>query len=289
MTIFLVSTLVSARLACHGISDSAPRGAYHAPADLSSLSQIFGSHRCLSLTFLILAHLSWMSCGLSAEDAKSAPAPQIAGPTPSSPGVLAPGEVAANELEETNTGLVVHAGQPFTGASVAFYANGRKKYRTEYIRGQRHGASVAWHDNGRQSIVAQFIDGQRQGEEIRRDRSGTIRMKTAFVDNVPDGEQWYFYDSSQPQKVYTWRQGGIDGPFREWYPNGALHVDGSYLGQEACGEWFHFTDDGRFVLYRTFTRDFTADPPSFVEDAERLPSDPALQERAEKIFQAHQQ
>ena len=111
---------------------------------------------------------------------------------------------------------------------------------------------------------------------------GTIRLRTTFVDNLPHGDSNSFSEHSAA-KMYTWRRGRVDGVRREWYTDGALHLQGAYLGKEACGEWFHFTEDGRFVLYR-FTRDLTADELTFIEEADRKPDDPELQAQAQEIF-----
>ena len=141
-------------------------------------------------------------------------------------GPLYPGEVFSRSLQVDDDGLIRSRGALFTGASVAFYPDGTRKFRTEYKNGKRDGVSVAWYENGRQMLSTQFVDDQRIGEEIRRNKDGFIVLRTTFVDNKPHGPQYYYRDDESQIKMFTWQDGRIDGIYREWYPSGALHLQG---------------------------------------------------------------
>lgn len=67
----------------------------------------------------------------------------------------------------------------------------------------------------------------------------------------PDGSraQWTELQSEGKvrRQMCSYSQGGAEGSYFAWYPNGKVWIEGVYRGGEKAGKWVQYSEDGALV------------------------------------------
>ncbi|MEO8646835.1 hypothetical protein [Pseudomonas sp.] len=121
-----------------------------------------------------------------------------------------------------------------------------------------------------------FIDGKKEGELRDADASGTLTLEEHYKANVlagaregyaangkptfreqyengkPDGPAQHFSaDGSRLIKEMTWRDGVLDGPYRDYLDDGTLASEGAYADGKFVGTWMDRDAKGAVALETT--------------------------------------
>ncbi|MEM9260730.1 MAG: hypothetical protein AAGA62_13870, partial [Bacteroidota bacterium] len=123
----------------------------------------------------------------------------------------------------TKLGLVISAGEPFTGTSVEYYPTGREAVTIDYVAGRKHGLYRKWFMDGTLSFSSAYTDGRRDGITRSWWRNGKLRSQGNYVLGVAQGlhQQWYF--SGAKFKEMRLVDGREEGRQQSWRENGKLY------------------------------------------------------------------
>lgn len=168
----------------------------------------------------------------------------------------------------------------------AFLACGPKRIETKYDNGKanesytvnkegiKHGQYEAFHDNGLLKEKCTFKNGKISGERLLYDYDGTldtkenyndigalhgehltyhadgknIQIKKQYQHNVLEGKLIKYYKSGQIEEEVNIENNEENGPFTEYYQNGAIHWKGTYLdGDDEYGELIEYDSLGQII------------------------------------------
>ena len=173
-----------------------------------------------------------------------------------------------------------------TGTERYFFDNGRPSSEEEYAHGTLHGRTVRYYPNGKVMIERNYAWGKEHGETRAYSYEGELQLVRyydmdrlvgyshpgpdgALVDTIPLGVGVVTlapkYANGKPSREMTYRNGEIDGTYREYHANGKLlqettFVNGSIHGSNREyfpdgsprieGEYVHGQKTGEHRLYR---------------------------------------
>ena len=133
-------------------------------------------------------------------------------------------QVNASHLKlNAGQGLVYYMGKPFSGTSVARYANGRNSITIDYDLGKKDGKHLKWFDDGTLSYEAHYKTGKLHGAVKTWWRSGTLRSQGNYSLGKVDGTQRQWYKSGALFKQLNYTMGLQEGMQKAWRQNGKIY------------------------------------------------------------------
>ncbi len=174
------------------------------------------------------------------------------------------------------------------GAAKTFHDNGEAACAGMYRDDLKDGAWTCWHDNGalaakqawhggivegtwetfdREALpvsVGGYINGVAQGAwSIWQDIGyfGTLALRAKRSGMIEDGRAegtWtgVWDQAGQPKESELVYVAGLrDGPWRQWWPNGQLAVDGHFFTGLMHGRWKTYSDAGQLSVDEGYTLD----------------------------------
>ncbi|MCS5421444.1 toxin-antitoxin system YwqK family antitoxin [Psychrilyobacter sp. S5] len=107
------------------------------------------------------------------------------------------GKTIDKEQLQTRNGVYFETNQetPYTGEAIAYYENGKIKFKGSYKDGLRKGEWIAYNENGKIKAKANFKDGGKKGEWIAYNENGKIEGKGNYKDGGKKGE-WVTYNET---------------------------------------------------------------------------------------------
>ncbi|MEL6277072.1 MAG: hypothetical protein AAFU03_18370, partial [Bacteroidota bacterium] len=99
-------------------------------------------------------------------------------------------------------------------------------YKDNVLDGKR----VIFNDFGDTSVVETYFGGGFEGAyRTFYDSVQQVRLTGRYDNNEMTGEWKMYYPNGQQAEVVTFAHNNENGPFTEWYENGALKAEGAYL------------------------------------------------------------
>lgn len=121
------------------------------------------------------------------------------------------------------TGLMLLAGQPFSGAAVEYHPSGQVATYTEYLDGKKHGFHQRWFSNGQTSFEGYYYSGRRHGPSASWWSNGCPRTQSNFEYGQVHGVQLAWYQSGALFQELQIDYGQELGIQRAWRENGKLY------------------------------------------------------------------
>ncbi len=141
-----------------------------------------------------------------------------------------PAEVKQVDLENREGLLYVHNfKEPYTGALVETFPNGKPKLRIDIRRGKVDGLSRGWYENGQLEVQETFVAGTSHGPRTRWFANGQERSEEKIEHGVVTGPYVAWHESGQKAVEMTLRNGQPDGLALAWFPNGALKSETRFV------------------------------------------------------------
>lgn len=136
---------------------------------------------------------------------------------------LAPGEeeeVLADFRVVTIGRLAYEVGssEPFTGITVSYWPDGKKRLETVYRAGQR--VKQTHYKDGHKEHETEYRDGREHGTATVWDKSGQVVAMTEYRDGERHGRQ------------------------TKWYKNGQKYEEGEYRNDRKTGKWIRWSRKG---------------------------------------------
>ncbi|MFN0031435.1 MAG: toxin-antitoxin system YwqK family antitoxin [Flavobacteriales bacterium] len=113
-----------------------------------------------------------------------------------------------------------------SGPFTEYFENGKKRAEGTYLLDEKEGDYTAWFDNGQMESRGKFVKGLMDGAWYYFNTDGTVKLTMAYSMGkelkrlYQNGTFTEHYDSGIPKSEYTYEDGMLDGPFKEYYDKG---------------------------------------------------------------------
>jgi hypothetical protein len=106
------------------------------------------------------------------------------------------------------------------GQDLLFYADGKIKAESFYVKGKLHGSARFWGPGGELLAESCFIRGSRQGKSVWYYPSGKVYSVQRFQDGLWHGRQEYYYEDGSVKTVVDYAHGNVVGEALLLEPDG---------------------------------------------------------------------
>lgn len=146
-----------------------------------------------------------------------------------------------------------------------FYKTGNVETEITYKHGLKNGFLKAYDINGNLKSIEKYVDDvlQENAEELarlelKRDyyQNGKVKIEATYLNGKPEGIRRDFDTSGKIERAFIFKKGVIigegiitengqrQGVWREFYADGKLKGEGSYLDDKRTGEWNFYYQNG---------------------------------------------
>ena len=166
------------------------------------------------------------------------------------------------------------------GRWITYYEDWQTHIEGEYKNDLKHGYFKEYSKDGVLLTTAKYIDGILQEDvaelaklDIKREYypSGNVKIVASYKDDVPQGVRREFSEDGEVVAGYIYLDGNIigegiideegikDGPWKEYYPNGALKSVGTYDIGKRIGAWKFYYPNEQLEQIGSYNKDGKAD------------------------------
>jgi antitoxin component YwqK of YwqJK toxin-antitoxin module len=115
------------------------------------------------------------------------------------------------------------------GVYLSYFENGSLKEESNYQAGHLSGMRKLFFEDGKVEIEEVYnSEGQLQGTYKVYYPTGQLQLEKEYKDNVIIGKIKVYYLDGKLKEEVTMENNEENGPFTEYYQNGAVHWKGSY-------------------------------------------------------------
>ena len=162
------------------------------------------------------------------------------------------------------------------GKWIEFWDNWAIKTEGEYKNDLKHGYFKEYSKEGVLLSTSKYIDGLIQEDvaelaklDIKTEYypDGNVKIVASYKDDVPEGIRREYNPKGQVVAGYIFKNGDIigegiiddegmrDGPWKDYYPNGALKSDGQYETGKRTGLWKFYHPNGVLEQTGSYNKD----------------------------------
>ncbi|MDG1776057.1 MAG: toxin-antitoxin system YwqK family antitoxin [Crocinitomicaceae bacterium] len=168
-----------------------------------------------------------------------------------------------------------------------YYENGKLKEEYTLVDGKKDGLIKYYHENGQLSMEYTLVDGKLNGLWKEYYENGKIRSEGNYVEgnrdglwkeyylnghigdeinykggnrdglhkmyHVPSTSEWNGKDQRRLMYIINMKDDGFHGPYKSFYENGNLKVEGNYIDGNPDGIWkYYWESNGKLKEIKTF-------------------------------------
>jgi antitoxin component YwqK of YwqJK toxin-antitoxin module len=162
------------------------------------------------------------------------------------------------------------------GKWVWFYPDGKIKKEGFYKNDLENGYFKDYDEEGNLISTSKYVDGVLQEDvaelaklDIKTEYypNGKVKIMASYKDDVPEGVRREYDEEGNIVKGYLFHNGKVvgegitdeeglrDGPWKEYYPNGAIKSVGTYDKGKRVGEWKFYHPDGQLEQIGSYNKD----------------------------------
>ncbi|MEP0369169.1 MAG: membrane-binding protein [Cyclobacteriaceae bacterium] len=123
-----------------------------------------------------------------------------------------------------------------------YFENGHEKAMGYYEQGKQTGQWVYYFENGNKKATGLFKDNIKHGHWTYYFENGTEKSSGIYFDGQKEGIWNYLYEEGSLKAQAYYDQG--DGLYKEFYPSGALKMEGRNVDEESEGNWIYYFETG---------------------------------------------
>jgi antitoxin component YwqK of YwqJK toxin-antitoxin module/Tfp pilus assembly protein PilF len=103
---------------------------------------------------------------------------------------------------------------------------------------------VIYLQNGLPYSQGKIVNGKSEGKYLYMNDQGQPISELNFLNDALDGMQHYFYPNLEKSDDITYSKGKKQGPFKDYYWNGAIRLEGSYTNEQNDGNHKSYFPNG---------------------------------------------
>ncbi|SIS40038.1 Antitoxin component YwqK of the YwqJK toxin-antitoxin module [Zobellia uliginosa] len=136
--------------------------------------------------------------------------------------------------------LETYADGKRNGKQESYYANGFKKEESKYDQGLKV-MEKKYHDNGKLAFSATYNANGPIGVREEYNKKGIKTRHTPYDDGRLQGvDITYNFNTGNKYVEKEYKDGIVDGIYKEYYPNGELATEGQYVKGQREGKWKYY-------------------------------------------------
>lgn len=142
------------------------------------------------------------------------------------------------------------------GTFTYFYPNKKVKAVIKHEAGTNRSVANMYHDNGEIMSIGIYINGKKDSVWMNFGPSGRLSNKETYKADSLHGKKTIYYvpadihdKSRKVSGEYNYVNGTIDGPFVEYFDNGAVQRTGAYINGRRHGEWTTYQFGGAKMMF----------------------------------------
>lgn len=133
---------------------------------------------------------------------------------------------ADSEHTEAVNGILLAAGQPFSGQLFKLYPHSKDTFEiSSYLNGKEHGAWRKYYAGNRLMEIRHFVKGKKEGEYLAWWVDGTPKLDYHFANDEYEGTCKEWNREGTLIKVMNYKAGYEEGQQRWWYDNGKIKAN----------------------------------------------------------------
>ncbi len=140
------------------------------------------------------------------------------------------------------------------GQRVLYYPNGQVHIVENYINNQYNGPYQSFYESGAPKQFGTFKNGQFEGElkSYYLEPSGQLKEVIQLANGVENGNVKQYYSNGLLESEGSYLNGLKDGAFKEYHENGNLSAEGKYLDDFEDGQVKIFDTLGTLIKIYVF-------------------------------------
>lgn len=138
------------------------------------------------------------------------------------------------------------------GTFTYYYPNNKPKAILKHENNGARTVAYMYHDNGKLMSHGLYKNQKKDSVWTSFNEFGRLVMKETYKEDVLNGERRLYYLPSDPQdkreiciSIYNYKNGQVEGEFKEIYPTGQVKLTGAFLDHKRHGEWIYYELDGK--------------------------------------------
>jgi antitoxin component YwqK of YwqJK toxin-antitoxin module len=131
-----------------------------------------------------------------------------------------------------------------------FYEDGKLLEVSFYENDTLHGERRFFFPNGNLESMEHYRHGVLHGVYRKYYETGSVYLEQEFVDGAMQGSSKRYYSDGTVEEIVTIRNNEENGPFQEFYPNGKIKAEGTYIYEDEAleqGELREYDERGTLV------------------------------------------
>lgn len=137
----------------------------------------------------------------------------------------------------------------YHGSYKQYYPSGQLREEARFEKNLLSGTRILYYPSGKIEIEERYNPpGIMEGLYRTYYEDGTLKLEKQYAKNQISGILKVFYPSGKIKEVVTMSENEENGPFTEYYENGAIHWKGTYLkGDNEFGKLEEFDSLGNLI------------------------------------------
>ncbi|MBF5059556.1 hypothetical protein NEPTK9_001070 [Candidatus Neptunochlamydia vexilliferae] len=137
------------------------------------------------------------------------------------------------------------------GDHIKYHPNERQSYHVRYVDGKKDGKECWFNTEGKLFGEGQHIKGRKVGKHWRKHENGTMAYLAVYSrKGQQKGPIREFDENGQKVAEYSQNEEGkLEGPYKSWFPDGALQNDCHYASGQFEGEQKQYYPSGQIKLF----------------------------------------
>jgi antitoxin component YwqK of YwqJK toxin-antitoxin module len=114
-------------------------------------------------------------------------------------------------------------------------------------------------ENGKKNAFGKYVKKEKDSVWTYYSPPGYLSYRESYRNGLLHGEKLVFYppenDKSATQQVfqqYAYMNGKLEGPVKEYFPNGKLKLEGTYKDDNSHGEWKKYHPNGKLFFHERY-------------------------------------
>ncbi len=133
---------------------------------------------------------------------------------------------------------------PYTGKSITYFTNGKKRSLVIRKEGKLHGKCIDWYENGQVRYEMTYKNGNRT-KLLGWYKNGQMSIEGNRLNGISHGKYFEWYENGKKKKEIDFKDGDKNGIYMEWYENGIKKIETNYLKGKVIGKILRWDKNGK--------------------------------------------
>lgn len=135
------------------------------------------------------------------------------------------------------------------GTFTYYYPNGKIRTISIISQGGKVALTTTRYPNGQLMATGKYVDQQRDSLwQFYSEKEGILVSEEFYMNGKKEGPERIFFPGDGVAEIIPWKEGIREGIWEQFYDDGTLRLQGSYLNDEKEGQLRTFFVDGKLMM-----------------------------------------